>query len=198
MNNQSEHDIILASTSPRRLALLQQLGWNPLVIPVGIDESVVAGELATDYCLRMAKEKSIQAQLNTQSSLPIVTADTIVVADGIILGKPGDTAEASLTLAQLSGRAHQVYSAVCVYHAGKILTELSANQVKMSEISTAQISAYVATGDPMDKAGAYGIQGHAAMWIENIQGSYSSIMGLPLFETAALLSKLGIMSPLER
>ena len=181
----SQYDIVLASASPRREALLKQIGWRPIILPVDIDEKVAAEEVAVDYCLRMAEEKSIEAQkcmpaTSPIKSLPIITADTIVVVDDQILGKPQDQQDAVLTLHKLSGREHQVYSSVSV-----------------SYISEAEIAAYVATGEPMDKAGAYGIQGYAAMWIESITGSYSSIMGLPLFETTVLLRELGIMSALE-
>ncbi len=197
MNNQTaQNEIVLASGSPRRAELLAQLGWVPKILSVDIDESVVVGEAAKAYCLRMAKEKSYHARNSIQMSLPVLTADTIVVLGDEILGKPKDRADAVSTLHKLSGGEHQVYTAVCVFHAGKSKTILSASTVKMAPISEAQIAAYVATGEPMDKAGAYGIQGYAAMWIENINGSYSSIMGLPLFETTALLDELGIMSPL--
>ena len=198
----SSHDIILGSASPRRLELLEQLGWSPMVLPVDIDESVTTDELATDYCLRMAEEKAVAAQQMIQkilpkNSLPIITADTVVVLDNEILGKPKDAQDALLTLIKLSGREHQVHSAVSVYFAGKTINQISTNTVKMSTISKAQMNSYIATGEPMDKAGAYGIQGYAAMWIEKINGSYSSVMGLPLFETTVLLRELGVKSPLD-
>lgn len=198
----SSHDIILGSASPRRLELLEQLGWSPMVLPVDIDESVTTDELATDYCLRMAEEKAVAAQqmiqkFSPKNSLPIITADTVVVLDNEILGKPKDAQDALLTLIKLSGREHQVHSAVSVYLAGKTINQISTNTVKMSTISKAQMNAYIATGEPMDKAGAYGIQGYAAMWIEKINGSYSSVMGLPLFETTVLLRELGVKSPLD-
>ncbi len=189
--------IILASTSPRRADLIQQIGFHPIIRSVDIDESVHGGEAATDYCLRMAHEKSIAAIDAVQTELPILTADTIVVANDEILGKPKDTSQAVLTLIKLSGRTHQVYSAVCVHYGGVTSSRLSRNDVKMAQVDRALIEAYVATGDPMDKAGAYGIQGYAAMWIECIKGSYSSIMGLPLFETTAILNELNIPLPLN-
>ena len=189
--------IILASASPRRAELLQQIGWLPQVKPVDIDESVRANEPARDYCLRMATEKSTAAQQQNDSQLPLLTADTVVVAGDEILGKPADEEKAILTLNKLSGRTHQVYSAVCVYHQGKTASLLSANAVTMSPIKAHELAAYVASREPMDKAGAYGIQGMAAMWIESIQGSYSSIMGLPLFETTQLLRQLDISLPID-
>jgi len=194
--NKKTHDIVLASASPRRAQLLQQLGWKPQVLPVDMDESIHPGEDAKAYCLRMATEKSVLAQQRNQTTLPIITADTIVAIDNQILGKPVSEAEALLTLIKLSGRKHQVYSALCVNHVGKTLSKLSSNEVEMTVISKAHMAAYIKTGEPMDKAGAYGIQGYAAMWIKSIHGSYSSIMGLPLFETTTLLDELGIPSPL--
>ena len=189
--------IILASASPRRAELLQQLGWLPQVTPVDIDESVHPNEAACDYCLRMAIEKSAAARQRIATQLPVLTADTVVVAGDEILGKPANEEMAILTLNELSGRTHQVYSAVCVYHQGKTASMLSANTVTMSPINAHEMAAYVATGEPLDKAGAYGIQGMAAMWIESIQGSYSSIMGLPLFETTQLLRQLDISLPID-
>ncbi len=191
-------DIVLASASPRRAQLLQQLGWYPHIQPVDIDESVHSQEVAPEYCLRMAREKMAHAVENLQTSLPIITADTIVVLGDKILGKPKNRKEAVLTLIKLSAREHHVYSAVSVWYAGKAKSILSTNEVKMTEINENQINAYVDTGEPMDKAGSYGIQGYAAMWIEQIKGSYSSIMGLPLFETTTLLQDLGVLSPLDR
>lgn len=192
MSNQA--DIILASASPRRAELLMQIGWNPLIKPVGIDESFKCDEPAQSYCLRMAEEKSLAAIQTIQTDLPLITADTIVVIDDDILVKPKDANEALLTLIKLSGRTHQVYSSVCVHYKGQSLSKLCSNQVKMKKIDEKEIHYYISTGEPMDKAGAYGIQGFAAIWIEEIKGSYSSIMGLPLFETNALLNELKVPS----
>lgn len=194
MNDQ--FSIILASASPRRLALLQQIGWQPVVKPVDIDESSHVGEAAQDYCLRMALEKSEAAVSRFNSDVPIITADTVVALDDEILGKPISTSNALLTLIKLSGRTHQVYSAVSVSYQGKTASKLSANDVTMSAVDENMLKNYVKSGEPMDKAGAYGIQGMAAMWIEHISGSYSSIMGLPLFETTALLNELRVPLPL--
>ncbi len=162
-----------------------------------IDERVVSGELAEDYCLRMAVEKAQRAQVMIDTELPILTADTIVVLEGEILGKPKSPEHALLTLIKLSGKTHHVYSAVAVVYGGEIHHVMSRNEVTMAVIDSNQAQAYIGTGEPMDKAGAYGIQGYAAMWIQHIAGSYSSIMGLPLFETTQLLDKLAIMSPLD-
>ncbi len=193
----SKDTLILASASPRRAQLLQQLGWQTQVVPVDINETVKPDEIPQEYCLRMAEEKSVAAVNQVDSNLPIVTADTIVVFDGEILGKPKNEKQALLTLIKLSGQTHQVYSAVTVVYQGHKATTLSENSVTMSAISDAQIKAYIQTGEPMDKAGSYGIQGYAAMWIKHISGSYSSIMGLPLYETTELFNGLGITSPLD-
>lgn len=191
----NQNDIILASASPRRFELLEQIGWCPRILPVDIDESVKREEPAQSYCLRMAKEKSAAAIQSNESELPIITADTIVVIDQQILGKPKSASEALLTLIKLSGRTHQVYSSVCVYYKGKALSMLSSNQVTMKEIDEREIHYYISTGEPMDKAGSYGIQGLAAVWIKEIKGSYSSIMGLPLYETNDLLNQLKVPTP---
>ncbi len=193
----SDHNIILASASPRRAELLKQLGWQPDVRPVDIDESVTPGEAPEAYCLRMAVEKARHAQQEINSHLPVLTADTIVVVDDEILGKPDSVAHALATLQKLSGRVHHVYSAVALVYAGDMQHVVSRNAVTMATITPQQAQAYIQTGEPMDKAGAYAIQGYAAMWIKRIEGSYSSIMGLPLFETTQLLNKLAIMSPLD-
>lgn len=187
----------LASASPRRAELLQQLGWQLDIQAVDIDESVRPGEAPDRYCLRMAEEKSAAAVQQIKTPYPIVTADTTVVFDGEILGKPQSQSDALLTLFKLSGHTHQVYSAVAVAYQGQQRHALSENQVSMADIGEARIKAYIASGEPMDKAGAYGIQGLAAMWIKHISGSYSSIMGLPLYETSQLLSQLGVNAPLD-
>ncbi len=193
----SEANLILASASPRRAELLKQLGWVIDVVPVDIDESVRAGESPQSYCRRMAKEKSLAAVELIDTELPIITADTIVVCEGEILGKPETEYQALLTLIKLSGKTHQVYSSVTVAYQGKQASTLSENSVQMSSPSEAQIKAYIKTGEPMDKAGSYGIQGLAAMWIQRITGSYSAIMGLPLYETTELLNELGVKSILD-
>ncbi|WP_223787717.1 Maf family protein [Marinicella meishanensis] len=193
----NEFRLTLASASPRRAELLQQLGWQLDILPVDIDEAAHDGEDPAAYCLRMATEKSQAAQTQIQTPWPIITADTTVVFDGEILGKPKTREDALLTLFKLSGQTHQVYSAVAVTYAGQNVSVLSENQVTMATIEEADIKAYIASGEPMDKAGAYGIQGLAAMWIKHISGSYSSIMGLPLYETSSLLAQLGVNAPLN-
>ena len=197
MSKFNQAQLVLASASPRRKQLLEQLGWVVQVHAVEIDESPLANEPAQAYCLRMAKEKGQLAATVINSPLPIVTADTTVVYQDEILGKPSNEQDALLILKKLSGNLHQVYTAVAVSYQGQVHSVLNVNEVKFAAINEALIKAYIATGEPMDKAGAYGIQGFAAMWIESIVGSYSGIMGLPLYETAQLLNKLDIIQPLD-
>jgi septum formation protein len=196
VNNQAT-TILLASASPRRQQLLQQLGWPVRVQPVDIDETPLNGELPDVYCLRMAEEKAREAIKRFGQGNPVLASDTTVVLEQDILGKPDDAAHAVQMLQQLSGRNHQVMTAVSVGWQDQLDTVLSVNQVWFDDIPAEQIKAYVASGEPMDKAGAYGIQGLAAQWIRRIEGSYSAIMGLPLFETSQLLNKGDIISPLD-
>ena len=195
--NSNVTTILLASASPRRQQLLQQLGWPVRVQPVDIDETPHGGELPDAYCLRMAEEKAREAIRRFADQTPVLASDTTVVLEQQILGKPKDEAHAVKMLQQLSGRNHQVMTAVSVGWHSQLETLLSVNQVWFDDLTDAQINAYVASGEPMDKAGAYGIQGLAAQWIKRIEGSYSAIMGLPLFETSQLLNKGDIISPLD-
>ncbi len=197
MNKSNPAAIMLASASPRRKQLLEQLGWKVHVQTVDLDETPWPNEPAVQYCLRMSIEKSEVAQSSIKTVLPVLTADTTVVLNDEILGKPVDIDDAFVMLSQLSGAVHQVYTAVTVVYQGVTHSSINRSEVKFAIINEAQTRAYIATGEPMDKAGSYGIQGLAAMWIENINGSYSGIMGLPLFETTQLLNKLDIISPLD-
>ena len=199
--------IYLASKSPRRRELLRQIGidFELLLLrsdgPRGADvtEEVLAGEAPAAYVERVAREKAAFAwnlvQRRHLRPRPVLTADTTVTIDGAILGKPADRAEAVAMLERLSGRTHQVLTAVAVQHAdfsGQI-TQLS--NVRFGVLSAAAIAAYCATLEPYDKAGGYGIQGPAAAFIEHIEGSHSGIMGLPLYETAQLLRQAGLPLP---
>ncbi|WP_305820924.1 Maf family protein [Massilia brevitalea] len=195
--------IYLASKSPRRRELLRQVGIDFDLLSLrsdparGIDvpEDVFDGELAQDYVVRVALEKGAFAwqvlQQRRQPLRPVLTADTTVTIDGDILGKPGDLAEARAMLEQLSGRTHQVLTTVAVHYTdmAEHLTQVS--NVRFAKLTAQQIAAYCATSEPYDKAGGYGIQGLAALFIEHIEGSHSGIMGLPIFETAVLLRKAG-------
>ena len=188
--------IFLGSASPRRAELLAQIGVAFQVLVADIDETPKPGESAEIYVLRMALEKAKAVLAQSEPSvLPVLAADTSVVVDGDILGKPRDQAEAMAMLARLSGRTHQVLTAVALVGSGveaARASRLSVNKVRFRVISEAERLAYWQTTEPQDKAGAYAIQGHAAVFIEHLEGSFSGVMGLPLFETAALLAEFGI------
>jgi len=183
----------LASASPRRRQLLEQLGLSFEVVVADVDESVRTGESPGDYVLRVARAKAEAAvgRLGTPR-LPVLAADTAVVLDGRILGKPRSRDEALEMLAQLGGRRHQVSSGVVLWSRDGVRTALSESQVRFRAISRDEALAYWHSGEPKDKAGGYGIQGLGAVFVEHVEGSYSGVMGLPLFETAALLKEAGI------
>ena len=183
--------ICLGSASPRRRELLNQIGVTHSVRSANIDETPRPHEAPEVYVLRMALEKgrAVRAQ---DDSLPVLGADTAVVVDGLILGKPRDEADGLAMLRRLAGRRHQVLTAIALVDAGREATRLSVSHVAFRAMSAAEIDAYWRTGEPADKAGGYGIQGYAAAFIEHLEGSFSGVMGLPLFETAELLREFGI------
>ncbi|MDR3394270.1 MAG: Maf family protein [Parasulfuritortus sp.] len=194
--------VYLASQSPRRLELLRQIGLAPVVLPLrhaqpraDVDETPLPGESALDYVQRLAHlkaESGWQALAGRRLPvLPIIAADTTVTLDGDILGKPADTTEAAVMLRRYSGRTHTVLTAVGVAYRERIEVSVSESEVRFKPLSEAEIAAYVASGEPFDKAGGYGIQGRAAMFVEHLSGSYSGVMGLPLHETAELLKGAG-------
>jgi septum formation protein len=189
--------IYLASRSPRRAELLQQLGITFEILPSDIDESVVEGESPANYVTRLAREKAeaclISLQSNKATTLaPILAADTTVSIDGVILGKPESDEDAYAMLARMSGRRHEVHTGIAVATESGIEVALSTTYVQMGNLSDADIRAYIATGEPHDKAGAYGIQGLAGTFIRHIEGSYSGVMGLPIYETSLLLKNAGV------
>jgi septum formation protein len=188
--------VYLASASPRRRELLAQIGVRHAVHPVSVDETPLADEGAGDYVQRLAAAKALEglASLDVRPSPVVLGADTAVVLDGEIMGKPADVAEATAMLERLEARRHQVYSAVAGAAGGPVRMALSVSAVTFRKIEPAEIRAYVASGEPLDKAGAYGIQGLGAVFVSRLEGSYSGVMGLPLFETAALLGEFGIHS----
>lgn len=180
--------IILASRSPRRVELLGQLGVTCDICPADIDESVLLGEDPARYVERLAIAKAqAVAALPKASALPVLAADTTVALAGQILGKPADAAEAYAMLSALSGSQHVVHTAVAITQRGQVRCLLSSTIVEMTRVPDRVLREYIASGEPMDKAGAYGIQGRAGRWIRKIEGSYSGVMGLPLHETAQLL-----------
>src|SRR5262249_9385062 len=152
---------------------------------------VRAGETPGQYVTRLAREKALAVRRSGQL-LPVLAADTTVVLDGVIFGKPRDRADAIGMLGQLSGRTHEVFTAVALAHAHAVKERLSASSVRFRRLASEECAAYWETGEPRDKAGGYAIQGLGAVFIESLQGSYSAVMGLPLFETAELLREAGI------
>ena len=188
--------LILASASPRRKELLAQLGIQCFVKSVDIDETPLPNELPLNYVQRVAAEKSAACLAIYEGKLPILAADTSVVLNNQIMGKPQNQQHAQEMLLQLSGTTHQVYSAVslrCKDPTGfKNLSGLNITEVTFRKLTLAEIAAYWETGEPCDKAGGYAIQGLGSLFIEKITGSFSGVMGLPLFETAQLLAQQGI------
>lgn len=190
----TDRTIILASASPRRAALLRQIGVTFRMQPADIDESLRPGETPVAYVERMALEKTTRgAELAHVPGALVIGSDTSVVLGEQILGKPADAADAERLLVALGGQTHQVLTAVAVTDGERTATRLSATDVTMRPISAAEARAYWATGEPADKAGAYGIQGLGALFISRIEGSYSGVMGLPLYETADLLAAFGYL-----
>ncbi|MBV8783163.1 MAG: septum formation inhibitor Maf [Gammaproteobacteria bacterium] len=183
--------LILASMSPRRSALLEQIGVAHRVSAPHIDERVLPGEAPRAHVLRLAREKALTVA-RTAAGVPVLAADTIVVIDGLILGKPADLAAGVAMLRRLGGRTHEVLTAVALVSGGEPATRLSVSEVRMRAVSEAECRAYWHTGEPLDKAGGYAVQGRGAVFIESIRGSYSGIMGLPLYETAELLAAAGL------
>ena len=194
--------VYLASQSPRRLDLLQQIGLAPSVLilraraeRVDVDETPLPAEPALDYVLRLARRKAEAGEFARRGrrlgDWPVVAADTTVTLDGQILGKPADAREAGAMLRGYSGRSHSVLTGVAVAFRGRLAVAYSQSTVVFRLLSESEIATYVASGEPFDKAGAYGIQGRAALFIEHLSGSYSGVMGLHLFETAELLKEVG-------
>jgi septum formation protein len=181
--------IYLASASPRRSQLLHQIGVAHEVRPVTIDESPVADEAPAAYVLRLAERKahSLWDQLPPSRRLPVLAADTTVALEGEILGKPAGLDAARVMLSRLSGRTHEVHTAVALLHEGVAAARVNTSTVSFRDVSVEEIDWYWRTGEPADKAGAYAVQGHAAIFIRHIAGSYSGVMGLPLYETWELL-----------
>lgn len=186
-----DRQIILASRSPRRRQLLEQIGVKFTDVSVAIDEAPCTDETPEKHVSRLAAEKSFAGQQLASHALPVLAADTIVVADQRILGKPVDRQHAIEMLNMLSGTSHQVLTAVSLRASGH-WQALSVSTVKFRTIENDEMTAYCQSDEPLDKAGGYAIQGLAAVFVAKIVGSYSGIMGLPIFETAELLKKAGI------
>ena len=181
----------LASASPRRRQLLELIGVPHVVTPADIDETPQPGEPPNEYVLRLAREKA-QAVWARQSDLPVLAADTTVVVDDEILGKPESEDEAHYMLGKLSGREHSVHTGVALWSSEHQLLAHTDSQVYFAPLSREEIHAYWESGEPRGKAGAYAIQGLGAVFVTGISGTYTGVMGLPLFETAHLLRQAGI------
>lgn len=183
--------VILASASPRRRELLQQIGIEAVVCPAVYNEAGGTAVEAEQVVLSNALGKCRAVAAEKGSSIPVVAADTIVVTDNKILGKPACEAEAAAMLRLLSGREHKVMTGLAVIYQGRELSEVCVTRVLFRSLSDREISAYVATGEPLDKAGAYGIQGKGAVLVEKIDGCYNNVVGLPLTRLYMLLSAIG-------
>ena len=192
--------ILLASASPRRSELLRQVGIAHEVRPVHIDESVRPGEAPSAYVLRLAEAKAeaLWQRLEPRERQPVLAADTTVALEGEIFGKPGSLAEARSMLGRLAGRTHEVHTAVAVLHAHGSAARVSSSSVTFRRLTPDEIDWYWSTGEPADKAGGYAVQGRAAVFISHIAGSYSGIMGLPLYETWELLAPVLGLTAVEQ
>jgi septum formation protein len=198
--------IYLASGSPRRQQLLRQIGVRFRVLGIEVDETLLPGETADAYVRRLAQNKALAGAAQLAGRLPdaaqeqaarleqaaVLGADTAVAQDGRILGKPVDAPDGARMLGELSGRVHQVLTAIALVTASGLHTRLSRSEVTFREISAAEAHAYWLTGEPGDKAGGYAIQGRGAVFVAALKGSFSGVMGLPLFETALLLEAAGV------
>lgn len=187
--------IFLASTSPRRAQLLRQIAVEFQPLPVDTDESAFPNESPDAYVARMAQTKAIAGREIVQQkndAAVVLAADTIITIDGKIIGKPLDHEHCFSILKMLSGREHEVLSAIAVAFKDDVLTRLTTNKVRFKTLSDQEIEQYCESGEPFDKAGGYAIQGRGAIFVQHLSGSYSSVMGLPLYETAELLKQLGL------
>lgn len=183
--------VILASSSPRRLQLLQQIGIEAEVRPAAFDE-LSTGKMVDEVVLANAVGKCQAVCAACGDKVPVIAADTVVVLDNQILGKPKDAADAVRMLTELSGRTHKVLTGVAVSFDGRQLAEVCDTEVIFRTLTAAEIADYVATGEPLDKAGAYGIQGRGAVFVEKINGCYNNVVGLPLTRLHLMLAKLGV------
>lgn len=199
-----EKRIYLASQSPRRRELLKQIGVAFDVLPLrsvpgrlDVIEIPDPGEAARDFAQRMAREKAASGWRAVDARhllrFPVLGADTVVDLEGAILGKPADRAEAEAMLGRLSGREHWVHTAVAMQHEARLELRLSSSRVRLASLNAATIARYLETGEYLGKAGAYAIQGRAGAFVEHIEGSYSGIMGLPLYDTSLLLRAFGLV-----
>lgn len=199
MDNSRPAQIILASASPRRRELLDQINIKAIVQAVDIDESQKQDEPVNEFVERLAMEKAQRGfdTIINEDALPVLGSDTVVEIDGVILGKPENRQHAKEMLQQLSGKKHKVHTSVAIVTKDRSIIATSSSQVHFKSLQLQEIESYLASAEADDKAGAYAIQGIAAQFVKNINGSYSGVMGLPLYETVELLKQCGI-APLGR
>jgi septum formation protein len=192
--------IVLASRSPRRSQLLRQIGVPHEVLAIEFDEARLPGESPREYVQRLAGDKASHALRLAADPVarPVLAADTVVALGEEIFGKPQSAADCDRILGALSGRTHEVMTAVALHHAGSLRLELSVSRVAFRPIGVDERRAYWRTGEPADKAGSYAIQGLGAIFVERLEGSYSGVMGLPLYETTRLLDAAGVRAWQER
>lgn len=183
--------VILASASPRRRELLKQIGIETEIVPSGCEEIDGQTHTAAEVVEYNAASKGQWVKAKTGDALPVIAADTVVALENQVLGKPADAEEAKAMLRFLSGKAHQVLTGVYVAFGGKALVQVCTTDVYFRDLKEAEIEAYVATGEPLDKAGAYGIQGQGAILVKNIAGDYNNVVGLPLTAVYEMLQELG-------
>ena len=191
MTDHAAPRLVLASQSPRRRELLTLVGLAHEVRPADVDETPLPGEEPVPHAERLARAKA-ETLAALAPDAAVVAADTIVVIDGLILGKPADAADARATLRRLAGRTHTVFTAVAVARGGRTVSGVEEVQVTFRALDDREIASYVATGEPMDKAGSYGIQGFGATIVERIDGDYFAVMGLPLVRLVGLLGEVGL------
>lgn len=182
--------LVLASRSPRRSELLQRLGVEFEVIAADVDESYIDHEMPADHAERLAREKAWEVAHDRPDAL-VIGSDTIVVLRNDVLGKPRDEADAVRMLGRLSGRDHEVHTGVAVAHDGRIESTVERVRVHFRDLDEGEARAYVATGEPLDKAGAYGIQGYGSALVERVEGDYFAVMGLPVVRTLELIERFG-------
>ena len=195
MNRGTRPVVVLASGSPRRLALLRTIGVEPRVVPTATDESIPDGEDAFDAAERLARAKARSAAGNAPEGALVIAADTLVVLDGKALGKPADRDDARRMLRSLSGRTHGVVTGVALCRDGEVVSGRDVTEVVFAPLTDGEIERYVATGEPDDKAGAYALQGIAALFVERIDGAPSNVVGLPVRRVAHLAPPHGVDQP---
>ena len=188
-------EIILASASPRREQLLKQIGLVFRIIPSEAAEDKIEATLPEQYVQKCALAKAVMIRQQVNPGDIVIGADTVVVLDGVIYGKPRDTADAKRMLANLAGRTHSVWSGLAVLSSSGQITRAVETRVTLTPLSSLQIERYIASGEPMDKAGAYAVQGLGATFVERVDGCYYNVVGLPLQTLAQILATLGVVLP---